>query len=401
MTIPAITDFDVRGKRLLVRADLNVPLADGKVTDSTRIDRFAAGMRPLLKRGARLVILTHLGRPGPEMNPAYSVDKLRPALAAALGTGVRFSDTSVGPAAEIHAGSLRDGEVLLCENVRYNRGEAHNDRDLAAGFAALGDIYVNDAFSCSHRAHASIEAVTEFLPAAAGPLLLEELRALDRALDRPKRPAVAIVGGAKVSTKIAVLKNLVARLDALIVGGGMANTFLFARGAPMGRSLHEPDQLDTVAEIEALAARSGCDILLPEDAVCATEFAAGAATSVVPAMSCPGDAMILDAGPASTARFAERLARSGTILWNGPLGAFEVPPFDAATTDLARRAARLAATGALVAVAGGGDTVAALNRAGVTGDFTYVSSAGGAFLEWLEGKPLPGLAALSRPQEAA
>lgn len=401
MNFLRIDKCDVRGKRLLVRADLNVPLSDGVVTDSTRINRFAEGMRPLLDRGARLVILTHLGRPGPELNPAFSVDKLRPALSAALGRNVIFSDTSVGPAAEIHSGKLQDGEVLLCENVRYNRGEEQNDHDLAAGFARLGDIYVNDAFSCSHRAHASIEAITNFLPAAAGPLLVEETEALGRALEAPERPAVAIVGGSKVSTKISVLKNLVTKLDAVIVGGGMANTFLFAKGAPMGTSLHEPDQLEAVAEIEALAEKSGCEILLPEDVVCASEFKAGVETITTPSDACPDGAMILDAGPSATKQFSARLAQAKTVLWNGPLGAFEVPPFDTATTKLAQTAGELAKTGSVVAVAGGGDTVAALNSAGVTRDFTYVSSAGGAFLEWIEGKPLPGIAALSRLSNAA
>lgn len=401
MNITRIEDCDVRGKRLLVRADLNVPISGGRVTDTTRIDRFAEGMRPLLARGARLVILTHLGRPGSELNPAFSVDKLRPALAAALGREVKYSDTSVGPAAEIHAGKLRDGDVLLCENVRYNRGEEQNDQDLAAGFARLGDIYVNDAFSCSHRAHASIEAITNFLPATAGPLLIEETEALGRALEAPERPAVAIVGGSKVSTKIAVLKNLVTKLEAVIVGGGMANTFLFAKGAPVGASLHEPDQLETVAEIEALARKYGCEILLPEDVVCATEFKAGVQTETTACDACPDGAMILDAGPGATEVFSARLARARTVLWNGPLGAFEVPPFDTATTKLAQTAGELAKSGSVVAVAGGGDTVAALNSAGVTQDFTYVSSAGGAFLEWIEGKPLPGIVALARLSKAA
>ncbi|WP_212523462.1 phosphoglycerate kinase [Actibacterium sp. MT2.3-13A] len=399
--ITPITDLDVKGKRLLVRADLNVPVRDGKVADATRIARFAAGMRPLLAQGARLVILTHMGRPKGALDPTLSVDKLRPALAEHLGVPVRFSDVSAGRAAEDHANALQDGEALLCENVRYNKGEEVNDPALARQFAALGDIYVNDAFSCAHRAHASTAAVAGFLPAAAGPLMMEEMAALKSALEAPRRPSVAIVGGAKVSTKIPVLRNLVGKLDAVIVGGGMANTFLFARGAPMGRSLHEPDMVDTVREIEALAAQSGCSILLPEDVVVAKEFKEGARKRIVAWDACPEEAMILDAGPRALARFQAVLAGVQTVLWNGPLGAFEVPPFDQSTMALAETAAELTRAGLCVSVAGGGDTVAALNTAGVADDFTYVSTAGGAFLEWLEGRVLPGIAALSRADQAA
>ena len=399
--IAGLGENDLRGKRLLVRADLNVPIHDGEVTDRTRIDRFAAGMKPLLAKGARLVILTHLGRPSGEMDPRYSVDKLRPVLADALGVPVGFSDVSTGPSAEAHARALGDGEVLLCENVRYNRGEERNDLALAQEYARLGDIYVNDAFSCAHRAHASTAAIASLMPAAAGPLMVEEIDALTRALEDPRRPSVAIVGGAKVSTKIAVLKNLVGRLDAVIVGGGMANTFLFADGAPMGTSLHEADQLETVAEIRRLAAKSGCRILLPRDVVVAREFKAQARNRIVPADKCPDDSMILDAGPQSLAAFQCELAEAHTILWNGPLGAFELPPFDRSTRQLAETAADMTAQGLAVSIAGGGDTVAALNAAQVTERFSYVSTAGGAFLEWLEGRVLPGIAALQSPEKAA
>ncbi|WP_417722150.1 phosphoglycerate kinase [Salipiger sp.] len=400
--VTPITSIDVKGKRLLVRADLNVPVDKGRVTDATRIDRFARGMKPLLEQGARLVILTHYGRPAPnELDPGFSVDKLRPALSDALGVPVRFSDTCATNAAVILSESLHDGQALLCENLRYNPGEAANDPAFAAALALLGDVYVNDAFSCAHRAHASTEAIARLLPAYAGPLLIEEMEALTNALERPEKPAVAIVGGAKVSSKIAVLKNLVGKLDAVIVGGGMANTFLFARGCPMGKSLHEADQVDTVREIEALAAKSGCEILLPTDIVCATAFAEDAPAVTVPADQCPDGTMILDAGPESIAAFNARLNHAHTILWNGPLGAFEIKPFDQATLQVARRAAALSHEGRAVTVAGGGDTVAALNAAGVTGDFTYVSTAGGAFLEWLEGKTLPGIAALMPPKQAA
>lgn len=399
--ITPITSLDVKGKRLLVRADLNVPVKDGKVTDATRIARFAEGMKPLLAQGARLIILTHMGRPKGELDPSLSVDKLRPVLAEHLGVPVRFSDVSAGRAAEDHANALKDGEALLCENVRYNKGEEKNDPALARQFAALGDIYVNDAFSCAHRAHASTAAITEFLPATAGPLMMEEMEALTRALEAPRRPSVAIVGGAKVSTKISVLKNLVGKLDAVIVGGGMANTFLYAHGAPMGKSLHEADMVDTVQEIEQLAAQSGCEILLPEDVVVAKEFKEGARKRIVAWNECPEDSMILDAGTRALSQFQGVLAGAQTVLWNGPLGAFEIPPFDQSTMALAEAAAELTRARLCVSVAGGGDTVAALNKAGVTEDFTYVSTAGGAFLEWLEGRVLPGIAALTRAQQAA
>ncbi|WP_172328353.1 phosphoglycerate kinase [Mangrovicoccus sp. HB161399] len=402
MAVPSIMDADVRGRRVLVRADLNVPVEDGRITDATRIDRFAAGMRPLLERGARLVILTHFGRPSAtERNPDFSVDKLRPALSKALGVPVRFSDVCADDSAVILSRSLKDGEALLCENLRYNAGETADDPGFAAELARLGDIYVNDAFSCAHRAHASTHALAGLLPAFAGPLLIEELDALSASLDAPERPACAIVGGSKVSSKIAVLKNLVARLDHVIIGGGMANTFLFARGAPMGRSLHEPGEVETVREIEALAKGHGCRIHLPIDVVVAREFRAFAPADTVAAGACPVDAMILDAGPQSVAAFAGVLEGCRTILWNGPLGAFEMAPFDLATMRLAQRAAELTRDSRAVTVAGGGDTVAALNAARAANAFTYVSTAGGAFLEWLEGKDLPGIAALKTADRAA
>ena len=395
MGIPSITDMDVSGKRLIVRADLNVPFHnDGTVSDATRITRFAAGMRGLLAKGASLVILTHLGRPKGQRVAELSTKSIVATLSDALGVDVAFSDTCVGDTAEAAAAALKAGEVLLCENVRFEPGEEANDAGLAAQFARLGDIYVNDAFSCAHRAHASTEAIAGQMTATAGPLMLEEVNALTKALENPKRPSVAIVGGAKVSSKISVLKNLVGKLDAVIIGGGMANTFLFADGAPMGKSLHEADQLDTIKEIRNLAEKSGCKLLLPSDAVVSREFAAGADTEIVANNACPDDAMILDAGPQALKDFQNELAGAKTILWNGPLGAFEIEPFDIATIGLAKTAAELTRAGKTVSVAGGGDTVAALNVAGVADDFTYVSTAGGAFLEWLEGKELPGLAAL-------
>nr|WP_310702837.1 phosphoglycerate kinase [Salibaculum sp.] len=397
MELPRTTDMEVAGKRVLVRADLNVPIEDGRITDATRIERFAHGMRPLLDKGARLVILTHYGRPDPnERNPGFSVDKLRPALSEALGTRVDFSDVCIGRSARILSEKVQPGEALLCENLRYNAGETANDPDFAAGLAGLGDIYVNDAFSCAHRAHASTEALAHLLPAAAGPLMLEEIEALTSALENPASPSVAVVGGSKVSTKIAVLRNLVAKIDHLIVGGGMANTFLFAEGAPMGRSLHEADQLDMVAEIRRAADAAGCQLHIPVDAVAAAEFASDTSQVVCDAHACPEDMMMLDAGPKALAAFETLVAEARTVLWNGPLGAFELSPFDHATLALARAVAQRTQAGAVTSVAGGGDTVAALNAAGVVDDFTYVSSAGGAFLEWLEGRTLPGITALKK-----
>ena len=401
MDIPSISEMDVKGKRLVVRADLNVPMKDGKVSDATRITRFAEGMKPLLAKGARLVILTHFGRPKGKVVPDLSVAPVQPVLSDALGMDVPFCATSSGPEAEAMAAALKDGEAMLCENVRFDPREEANDSGLAALFARLGDIYVNDAFSCAHRAHVSTEAIAHLMPSAAGPMLMEEITALKAALEAPESPAIAIVGGAKVSSKIAVLKNLVKKLDGVIIGGGMANTFLYADGAPMGASLHEPDQVATVEEIRKYAAEHNCTLYLPQDVACGAEFRAGAAMSLVPADKCPGDQMILDAGPQAVASFKAALEGAKTILWNGPLGAFEIPPFDKGTNELAKKAAELTRNGRAVSVAGGGDTVSALIHAGVAEDFTYVSSAGGAFLEWLEGKTLPGIAALMRPEMAA
>lgn len=394
--IRSVTDMEVAGKRLVVRADLNVPMAGGRVSDATRIARFADGIRPLLDKGAALVILSHFGRPKGKVVAEASLRHIRDDLSRALNCPVRFAEH--GDAADA-ARDLAPGAVLLVENLRFDAGEEGNDAGFARKLAALGDIYVNDAFSCAHRAHASTEALARLLPAAAGPLMMEELTALQSALEAPARPSVAIVGGAKVSTKIAVLKNLVAKVDHVIVGGGMANTFLFAQGAPMGKSLHEADQAGTVAEIMALAQDAGCTVHLPADVVVAREFRAGAEAETLPATACPEDAMILDAGPQAVAAFTRVLEGARTILWNGPLGAFEIAPFDAATVALARVAAELTRGGTAVSVAGGGDTVAALNAAGVADSFTYVSSAGGAFLEWLEGRTLPGVAALMQDEK--
>lgn len=382
------------GQRLVVRADLNAPVQDGAVSDATRVDRFAAGIKPLLDAGARIVVISHFGRPKGQRDTAFSILPVVSALEAALGCEVIFVKDCIGDVAVSAANALLDGQIMLCENLRFHAGETANDANFATELAKLGDIYVNDAFSTAHRAHASTAAIASLLPAFAGPLMAEEIEAMTAALEDPKRPAVAVVGGAKVSSKIAVLKNLAQKLDAIVIGGGMANTFMLADGNPIGKSLSEPDQVPTVHEIRALAEKSGCKIVLPSDIVCAFDFAPNAKNITTDLDGCPEDAMILDAGPKSVELFSEVFENASTILWNGPMGAFEMEPFDMATVALAKKAAELTKSGKLASIAGGGDTVAALNTAGVAGDFTYVSTAGGAFLEWLEGKELPGIAAL-------
>ncbi len=400
MTIHSITEVNVRGKRLVIRADLNAPTKDGKVTDATRITRFAEGLKPLLDAGARAVVLSHFGRPKGQVVPEMSLAPIAPELAKALGVDVTFVDDCIGEKAEQTAAALQDGQVMLCENLRFHPEEEANDMGFAAQLARLGDLYVNDAFSCAHRAHASTSAIASILPAYSGPLMDEEITALTNALENPQRPAVAVVGGAKVSSKIAVLKNLVNKVDHVIIGGGMANTFFFADGHNIGKSLCEEDQVETVREIQALAQKAGCELVLPIDIVYAFKFADNARSFIADVDQCPDDGIILDAGPKSVVRFRSVLAGAHTILWNGPLGAFEMRPFEQATKQVALEAAELTRSGLAISVAGGGDTVAALNMAGVAEDFTYVSSAGGAFLEWLEGKELPGLAALDREQAA-
>ncbi len=396
MVISSIKDVDVKGKRLLIRADLNAPLKDGVVTDATRIDRFAAGLKPLLDEGARVVILAHFGRPKGVWRDDLSLAPVVPALSQALGRDVAFARDTIGEDVEKAAAALQNGEVLLCENLRFHAGESENHPEFASALARLGELFVNDAFSVSHRAHASTSGVAALLPSYSGPMLDEETSALAAALETPERPAVALVGGAKVSSKIAVLKNLVNKVDSVIIGGGMANTFFFADGQPIGKSLCETDQVETVREIQVLAKQADCELVLPTDIVYAFEFAENTESFTAGIDGCPEDGIILDAGPQSIQRFSSVLASAKTILWNGPLGAFETRPFDVATVAVAREAARLAKSDAATAVAGGGDTVAALNVAGVAEDFTYVSSGGGAFLEWLEGNELPGIAALNR-----
>ncbi len=396
MPITPITDIDVAGRRLVIRADFNAPSKDGVITDGTRIERFADGMKPLLASGARVVVIAHLGRPDGKRLPEMSLDKTVPVLRAALGREVGFVGDCIGEVAESAARDLHDGQVLLCENLRFHPGERTNDPDFAAALARLGDLFVNDAFSAAHRAHASTAGIAAILPSFSGPMLNSEIAALTAALEKPDHPAVALVGGSKVSGKIAVLKNLVNKVDKIIVGGGMANTFLFAEGLPVGKSLCETDQIETVREIQSLARVANCDLILPVDIVYATEFAEGAASFTTGIDGCPKDGIILDAGRKSVERFCDALATARTILWNGPLGAFEIRPFHRATREVAIAAARLTQTRGITSVAGGGDTVAALNMAGVADDFTYVSSAGGAFLEWIEGRELPGIKALDR-----
>ena len=388
--------LDVAGKRVIVRADLNVPTKDGKVTDATRLQRLLPGLLDLAKRGARVVVISHFGRPkgGPE--PKFSLEPVAEALARLAGQPVAFAGDCIGDKAAAVVAALKSGDIAVLENLRFHTGEEKNDATFAAALAKLGDTYVNDAFSAAHRAHASTEAIARLLPAYAGPLMKEEINALKSALEVPRRPTVAVVGGAKVSTKIPVLENMLAKVDKLIIGGGMANTFLQAQGINVGRSLCEPDFRETALKIMTAAKVKGVEILLPVDGVVAREFKAGAPSSVVDVTSTPADAMILDFGPRSVVRMIEVVKGCHTLLWNGPLGAFEIAPFGEATFALAREVARLTKAGQLVSVAGGGDTVAALNAAGVTDQFSYVSTAGGAFLEWLEGRELPGVAALAR-----
>ena len=390
MPIPTLDDMDLSGKRVLTRVDLNVPVEDGQVTDATRIERMVPTVRDILDAGGMPILLAHFGRPKGSRVPEMSLRVVVPALEKALGRKVTFAEDDFGDAAK----EMKPGDVLLLENVRFAPGEEQNDAGFAGRLASLGDVYCNDAFSAAHRAHASTEALAHLLPSCAGRLMAEELSALEAALGDPERPAVAVVGGAKVSTKLDLLANLVTKVDHLVIGGGMANTFLAANGIDVGKSLCEHDLAVTAREIAAKAADAGCALLLPRDVVVAKEFAEGAKSEVVMAENVPPDAMILDAGPDSVAHIAQILGQAKTLIWNGPLGAFEIAPFDTATVAAAQEAARLTREGKLVSVAGGGDTVAALNKAGVAGDFTYVSSAGGAFLEWMEGKDLPGVAAL-------
>jgi phosphoglycerate kinase len=389
-----LDDIEVRGKRVLLRADLNVPVKDGQVTDATRIERLAPTIRELAEKGARVIVMSHFGRPEHGYDPALSLKPIVAPLAKAIGRPVLFAEDCVGEAARRIVDGLSDGGVALLENLRFHPEEEKNDRAFAASLASLGEIYVNDAFSTAHRAHASTEAVAHLLPSAAGRLMQQELDALHAALGAPKRPVAAIVAGAKVSTKLKLLDFMLKKVDVLAIGGAMANTLLMAEGRTVGRSLVEKNMLDAARKILSDARSASCALILPVDAVVAPELKAGVATQTVSIDRVPEDQMILDIGPRSVAAIVQRLEQCPTLVWNGPVGAFETKPFDAATIALAQRVAALTREGKLLSVAGGGDTVAALHAAGVVDSLTYVSTAGGAFLEWLEGRNLPGVAAL-------
>jgi phosphoglycerate kinase len=386
---------DLKGKRVLVRVDLNVPMEGGRVSDTTRIERILPTIREISDKGGRVVLLAHFDRPKGKVVPEMSLAGVVSTLSDLLGKKVAFGTDCTGPMAQAAVGALGDGDVLLLENTRFHKGEEDNDPDFARALAANGDVYVNDAFSAAHRAHASTEGIARLLPAYAGRTMQAELDALEAGLGKPQRPVIAIVGGAKVSTKLDLLANLVTKVDALAIGGGMANTFLAAQGINVGKSLCEHDLAETAREILAKAKETGCAVILPVDGVVAREFKANAANETVSVDKIPANAMMLDVGPGTVEAVNGWIAKAKTLVWNGPFGAFELTPFDKATMAVANFAAAQTRAGKLVSVAGGGDTVSALNQAGVADDFTYVSTAGGAFLEWMEGKDLPGVAALS------
>ena len=396
MAWKTIDDMALAGKTVLVRVDINVPMEGTRVTDTTRIDKIKPTVEDLVALGAKVVLLAHFDRPKGKVVPEMSLGRLQAAVAGSLGRKVVFGSDCIGAPAREAIAAAGQGDVVLLENTRFHPGEEKNDPALAAEMAALGDVFVNDAFSAAHRAHASTEGLAHLLPCAAGRLMEAELKALEAALGTPQRPVVAVVGGAKVSTKLDLLGNLVTKVDHLVIGGGMANTFLVAQGIEVGKSLAERDMAPTALEILAKAKVAGCTIHLPVDVVVAGEFKANAASKAVAAADCPADQMILDAGPLTVKAIEAVFAGSKTLIWNGPLGAFELTPFDAATVAAAKAAAALTRAGKLVSVAGGGDTVSALHHAGVAEDFTFISTAGGAFLEWMEGKELPGVAALNR-----
>ena len=393
MNWKTLDQMDLSGKRVLTRVDINVPVADGQVTDATRIDRIIPTVRKILAAGGSPILLAHFGRPKGKVVADMSLAVVRPALEKSLGVPVAFAPDCIGEPARNAVASLAEG-VLLLENTRFHPEEEANDPNFAKQLAALGNIFCNDAFSAAHRAHASTEARAHLLPSCAGDLMAAELKALNAALGQPERPVVAVVGGAKISTKLDLLSNLVRKTDHLVIGGGMANTFLAAQGREVGTSLAEHDLAETARKILHSADEAGCQIHLPSDLVVAREFKPKAKHKVVAANACPQDMMILDAGPRTVANITTVFEASATLIWNGPLGAFEITPFDAATKAAAKHAAARTRAGGLISVAGGGDTVAALNADKVAKDFTYVSTAGGAFLEWMEGKTLPGVAAL-------
>jgi phosphoglycerate kinase len=397
--LKTLDSVDVTGKRVLLRADLNVPMAEGRVTDRTRLERVLPTIKALASRGARIIVLSHFGRPKGERRPDMSLAPVADELRRMLeGGALGFVPDCVGEEVRSAVDRLADGETVVLENLRFHAGEEANDPEFARALSELGDLYVNDAFSTAHRAHASTEALAHLLPAFAGPLMMSEIEALRSVLDYPQRPVAAIVGGAKVSTKLPLLTNLLSKVERLIIGGGMANTFLYAGGRAVGTSLCETDFSETAKSIQAEAAKRNREIILPVDVVVAGEFKEGTPSQIVDVDSVPADQMILDVGPETIRALKTTIEQCRTLLWNGPLGAFEIAPFGEGTFALARAAAEHTKSGSLVTVAGGGDTVAALNAAGVTQDFSYVSTAGGAFLEWLEGRDLPGISALTTPQ---
>ena len=387
---------DIAGKRILVRVDLNVPVTDGKVSDTTRIERVAPTILELSEKGAKVILLAHFGRPKGEPVAGQSLSLIAPSVEEVLDQRVAFASDCIGDVATAAIAEMNDGDVLLLENTRFHKGEEKNEAGFVAELAKNGDIYVNDAFSAAHRAHASTEGLAHHLPAYAGRTMQAELEALEKGLGQPSRPVVAIVGGAKVSTKIDLLSNLVGKVDALVIGGGMANTFIAAQGIDVGKSLCEHDLADTARAIMETAKTAGCTIVLPVDGVVAREFKANAENETVDVTAIPADAMMLDVGPRSIELVNDWIGKAATLVWNGPLGAFEITPFDKATVSAALHAAEQTKAGKLVSVAGGGDTVSPLNHAGVAGAFSYVSTAGGAFLEWMEGKELPGVAVLTK-----
>jgi phosphoglycerate kinase len=390
---PILDDAELAGKRVLIRVDLNVPMDGGKVSDATRIDRILPNLQEIAAKGAKVIILSHLGRPkGAEEK--YSLRPVVAELESRLGKPIKFVPDCIGEEAQKAVAAMRDGDYLLLENTRFHKGEENNDEAFIDRLAALGDVYVNDAFSCAHRAHASTEGLARRLPSFAGRSMQVELEILTNLLSHPVRPVMAVVGGAKVSTKLELLGNLMRRVDILVIGGGMANTFLAAQGKKIGKSICEMDLADVARQIAAEAAADNCEIVLPVDVVVAQRFAAGAASRVVSIDDVGDEDMILDIGPKSIARVEALLEKTRTLVWNGPFGAFEIPPFDRGTSEIATVAARFTRSGQLESIAGGGDTIAALNKADAAKDFTYISTAGGAFLEWLEGKKLPGVEAL-------
>lgn len=395
MPLKTIDDLDLAGKRVLVRVDFNVPMRDGKITDATRIERALETLNELAGKGAKVVILSHFGRPKGQVVPEMSLKLIADGLAEISGKPVAFADDCIGDLAKAAIDGAEDGSFVMLENVRFHAGEEKNDADFAKALAENGDAYVNDAFSTAHRAHASTEGLAHLLPSAAGRLMQAEIEALSAALETPQKPVVAVVGGAKISTKMAVLGHLADKCDQIVIGGGMANTFLYASGIGVGKSLCENDMAAEARGIIDVAQNAGCEIVLPIDATVAAEFKEGAESKTVALSGIPDDMMILDVGPASIEDLKNRLSGAKTVLWNGPLGAFEISPFDIGTNTVASHVAELTAAGKLLSVAGGGDTVAALAGAGAVDRFTYVSAAGGAFLEWIEGKVLPGVAAIT------